>query len=122
MTVCLYSHTDNFGIGCGVVPLASLATHLAAMPRVLGRFEPIGLGAVWRDARRCDRGRVGSIRQGGGLRGFVGMLGSPRGARGRWDLTESASADQAMSVCAPAATYLVVPKDDFEGVSDERLR
>ena len=117
MTVCLYSHTDNFGIGCGVVPLASLATHLAAMPRVLGRFEPIGLGAVWRDARRCDRSRVasvgcseigveGPIKQ-GGLRGFVGMLGSPRGARGRWDLTESASADQAMSVCAPSATVFV---------------
>ena len=99
------------------VPLALLASHLAAIPRGLGRFEPIGLGAVWRDARRCDRSRVGSIgcseigvegsiRQ-GGLRGFVGILGSPRGDRGRWDLTKSASADKAMSVCAPSATIFV---------------
>ena len=118
MTVCLYLTHRQFGIGCGDVPLAPLATgQLEAMPRSFGRFEPIGLGAVWREARRCDRSRVGSIgcseigvegpiRQ-GGLRGFVGMLGSPRGARGRWDLTESASADQAMSVCAPSATVFV---------------
>ena len=96
------------------VPLALLASHLAAIPRGLGRFEPIGLGAVWRDARRCDRSRVasvgcseigveGPIKQ-GGLRGFVGMLGSPRGARGRWDLIKSASAELPNAVCAPTDT------------------
>ena len=117
MAVCLYLTHRQFGISCGDVPLAPLvASHLEAMPRGFGRLKlkPIGLGAVWRDARRCDRSRVGSIGcseigtegpiRKGGLRGFVGMFGSPRGARGRWELTESASADQAMSVCARTDT------------------
>ena len=41
--------------------LGALASHLAAMPRGLWRYGPIGFGAVWRDARRFDRSRVGWV-------------------------------------------------------------
>ena len=128
--VCTRTVAAKFGIGCGDVPLAPLASHLAAMPRCLWRREPIGFGAAWRDARRCGRRRVGSIgcfeigiedpAQVGDLRGFVGVLGSPCAPRRRVDLIERASAELPNAVCAPAATYLVVPCDDFEDVSDER--
>ena len=104
----------KLGIGCGDVPLAPLASYLAAMPRCLWRREPIGFGLAWRDARRCGRRRVGSIgcfeigledpAQVGDLRGFVGMLGSVRAARGGVDLIESEAAGQAVSVCAPEAS------------------
>ena len=109
----------KLGIGCGDVPLAPLASYLAAMPRCLWRREPIGFGLAWRDARRCGWRRVGSIgcfeigiedpAQVGDLRGFVGVLGSPCAPRCRVDLIESASAELPNAVCAPAATYLVVP-------------
>ena len=109
----------KLGIGCGDVPVAPLASHLAAMPRGLRHSKPIWFGAAWRDARRCGRRRVGSIgcfeigledpAQVGDLRGFVGAFGSVRAARGGVGLIESASAELPNAVCAPAATYLVVP-------------
>jgi hypothetical protein len=111
--VCSSTHRQ-FGIGCGDVPLAPLASHLAVMPRDLRHSKPIWFGAAWRDARRFGRSRVGWVggseigledpAQAGDLRGFVGMLGSPRGARGRWDLIKSASAELPNAVCAPAGT------------------
>ena len=110
----------KLGIGCGDVPVAPLASHLAAMPRGLRHSKPIWFGAAWRDARRCGRSRVGWVggsaigledpAQVGDLRGFVGVLGSPCAPRGRVDLIESASAELPNAVCAPAATYLVVPE------------
>ena len=109
----------KLGIGCGDVPVAPLASHLAAMPRGLRHSEPICFGAVWRDARRCGRSRVGWVggseigledpAQVGDLRGFVEVLGSPCAPRCRVDLIERASAELPNAVCAPAATYLVVP-------------
>ena len=109
----------KLGIGCGDVPVAPLASHLAAMPRGLRHSKPIWFGAAWRDARRCGRRRVGSIgcfeigledpAQVGDLRVFVGVLGSPCAPRRRVDLIERASAELPNAVCAPAATYLVVP-------------
>ena len=113
--------------------MALFASHLAAMPRGLRGFEPIGFDVVWRDAWRCDRSRVdwiscseigveGPIWQ-GGLRGFVGMLGSPRGARGRWDLTESALAELPKAARAPTDTYLFVSWGGFEdayGINSRR--
>ena len=109
----------KLGIGCGDVPVAPLASHLAAMPRGLRHSKPIWFGAAWRDARRCGRSRVGWVggsaigledpAQVGDLRGFVGAFGSVRAARGGVDLIESASAELPNAVCAPAATYLVVP-------------
>ena len=117
--VFVYLTHRQFGSGCGDVPLPPLASHLSAMPRGLRRREPIGFGAAWRDARRCGRRRVGSIgcfeigledpAQVGDLRVFVGVLGSPCAPR-RWvDLIDRASAELPNAVCAPAATYLVVP-------------
>ena len=110
----------KLGIGCGDVPVAPLASHLAAMPRGLRHSKPIWFGAAWRDARRCGRSRVGWVggsaigledpAQVGDLRGFfVGVLGSPCAPRCRVDLIESASAELPNAVCAPAAAYLVVP-------------
>jgi hypothetical protein len=120
----------KLGIGCGDVPVAPLASHLAAMPRCLWRREPIGFGAAWRDARRCGRRRVGSIgcfeigledpAQVGDLRGFVGVLESPCAPRCRVDLIKSASAELPNAVCAPTGTYYVVFWYNFEDVSDER--
>ena len=130
MTVCLALAHRQFGIGCGDVPLAPLASHLAAMPRGLRHSKPIWFGAAWRDSRRCGRRRVGSIgcfeigiedpAQVGDLRGFVGMLGSVRAARGGVDLIKSASAELPNAVCAPTGTYYVVLWYNFEDVSDER--
>ena len=45
----------------------------------------------------------------GDLRGFDGAFGSVRAARGGVNIIESASAELPNAVCAPAATYLVVP-------------
>ena len=110
----------KLGIGCGDVPVAPLASHLAAMPWGLRHSKPIiWFGAAWHDARRCGRSRVGWVggseigleepTQVGDLRGFVGVLGSPCAPR-RWvDLIDRASAELPNAVCAPAATYLVVP-------------
>ena len=64
-------------------------------------------GASAQSAASRLASRIEDPAQVGGLRGFVGVLGSSRGARGRWDLAESASADQAMSACAPSATVFV---------------
>ena len=118
MTVCSHLTHRQFGIGCGDVPVAPLASHLAAMPRGLRHSKPIWFGAAWRDARRCGRSRVGWVggsaigledpAQVGDLRGFVGVFGSVRAARGGVDLIKSASAELPNAVCAPAATYLVV--------------
>ena len=84
----------KLGIGCGDVPLAPLASHLAAMPRGLRHSKPIWFGAAWRDARRCGRSRVGWVggseigledpAQVGDLRGFVGVLGSPGRPAAGW--------------------------------------
>ena len=114
MTVCIHHIHRQFGSGFGDVPLAPLASHLAAMPWGLRHSKPIWFGAAWRDARRCGRSRVGWVggseiglehpAQVGDLRGFVGMLGSPRGARRRWDLLKSASAELPNAVCAPTDT------------------
>ena len=130
MTVCLHHTHRQFGSGFGVMPLAPLASHLAAMPRCLWRREPIGFGAAWRDARRCGRRRVGSIgcfeigledpAQVGDLRVFVGVLESPCAPRCRVDLIKSASAELPNAVCAPTGTYYVVFWYNFEDVSDER--
>ena len=113
-TVAAKLGRGSLGVRLGVV-----ASHLAAMPRGLRHSEPICFGAVWRDARRCGRSRVGWVggseigledpAQVGDLRGFVGVLGSPCAPRCRVDLIESASAELPNAVCAPAATYLVVP-------------
>ena len=102
-----------------VVSLSADASHLAAMPRGLRHSKPIWFGAVWRDARRCGRSRVGWVggseigledpAQVGGLTGFVGALGSPCTPRRLVDLIERASAELPNAVCAPAAAYLVVP-------------
>ena len=54
-------------------------------------------------------GEERKVAQVGDLRGFVGAFGSVRAARGGVDLIESASAELPNAVCAPAATYLVVP-------------
>ena len=104
----------ELGIGCGDVPVAPLASHLAAMPWGLRHSKSIWFGAAWRDARRCGRRRVGSIgcfeigledpAQVGDLRGFVGAFGSVRAARGGVDLIESASAELPNAVCAPTDT------------------
>ena len=104
----------KLGIGCGDVPVAPLASHLAAMPRGLRHSKPIWFGAAWRDARRCGRSRVGWVggsaigledpAQVGDLRGFVGMLVSVRAARGGVDLTKSASAELPNAVYAPTDT------------------
>ena len=101
-------------VGTCLWPHSPATLRLCRGPRGLRHSKPIWFGAAWRDARCCGRSRVGwvggseigleDLAQVGDLRGFVGMLGSPRGAQGRWDLTESASADQAMSVCAPTDT------------------
>ena len=103
----------------GSAPLAPLASHLAAMPRGLRHSKPIWFGAAWRDARRCGRSRVGWVggsaigledpAQVGDLRGFVGVLGLPCAPRCWVDLIDRASAELPNAVCAPAATYLVVP-------------
>ena len=87
MTVCLHLTHRQFGIGCGDVPLAPLASRLAAMPRGLRHSKHIWFGAAWRDARRCGRSRVGWVggseigledpAQVGDLKGFVGVLLSP---------------------------------------------
>ena len=120
----------KLGIGCGDVPVAPLASHLAAMPRGLRHSKPIWFGAAWRDARRCGRSRVGWVggcaigledpAQVGDLRGFVGVLGSPCAPR-RWvDLIDRASAELPNAVCAPRGTYYAVLWYNFEDVSDER--
>ena len=46
--------------GWGVL-LGALTSHLAAMPRGLWHYGPIEFGAVWRDARRFGRSRVGWV-------------------------------------------------------------
>ena len=112
--VCTTTVAAKFGIGCGDVPLAPLASHLAAMPRGLRHSKPIWFGAAWRDARRCGRSRVGWVggseigledpAQVGDLRGFVGAFGSVRAARGGVDLIKSASAELPNAVCAPTDT------------------
>ena len=104
----------KLGIGCGDVPVAPLASHLAAMPWGLRHSKPIWFGAAWHDARRCGRSRVGWVggseigleepTQVGDLRGFVGVLGSPCAPRRRVGLIESASAELPDAVCAPADT------------------
>ena len=109
----------KLGSGSLGVRLGVVASHLAAMPRGLRHSKPIWFGAAWRDARRCGRSRVGWVggsaigledpAQVGDLRGFVGVLGSPCAPRRRVGLIESASAELPNAVCAPAATYLVVP-------------
>ena len=83
----------KLGIGCGDVPVAPLASRLAAMPRGLRHSNSIWFGVAWRDARRCGRSRVGWVggsaigledpAQVGDLRGFVGAFGSvgPGGPR-----------------------------------------
>ena len=109
----------KLGRGSVGVRLGVVASHLAAMPRGLRHSKPIWFGAAWRDARRCGRSRFGWVggsaigledpAQVGDLRGFVGVLGSPC-APCRWvDLIDHASAELPNAVCAPAATYLVVP-------------
>ena len=113
-TVAAKLGSGSLGVRLGVV-----VSHLAAMPRGLRHSEPICFGAVWRDARRCGRSRVGWVggseigledpTQVGDLRGFVGVLGSSCAPRRRVDLIERASAELPNAVCAPAATYLVVP-------------
>ena len=45
----------------------------------------------------------------GDLRGFVGVMGSPCAPRYRVGRIERASAELLNAVCAPTATYLVVP-------------
>ena len=109
----VFHHTHRhrqFGSGCGDVPLAPLASHLAAMSRGLRHSKPIWFGAAWRDARRCGRSRVGWV--GGSaigledpaqvrdLRGFVGAFGSVRAARSGVDLIKSASAELPNAVYA----------------------
>ena len=55
-TVAAKLGSGSLGVRLGVV-----ASHLAAMPRGLRHSEPICFGAVWRDARRCGRSRVGWV-------------------------------------------------------------
>ena len=108
-TVAAKLGSGSLGVRLGVV-----ASHLAAMPRDLRHSEPICFGAVWRDARRCGRSRVGWVggsetgledpTQVGDLRGFVGVLGSPCAPRCRVDLIERASAELPNAVCAPTDT------------------
>ena len=108
-TVAAKLGSGSLGVRLGVV-----ASHLAAMPRGLRHSEPICFGAVWRDARRCGRSRVGWVggseigledpAQVGDLRGFVGVLGSPCAPRRRVDLIERASAELPNAVCAPTDT------------------
>ena len=108
-TVAAKLGSGSLGVRLGVV-----VSHLAAMPRGLRHSEPICFGAVWRDARRCGRSRVGWVggseigldgpAQVGDLRGFVGVFGSVRAARGGVDLIGSASAELPNAVCAPTDT------------------
>ena len=117
---CVYAMVAaKLGRGLLGVRLGVVASHLAAMPRGLRHSKPIWFGAAWRDARRCGRSRVGWVggsaigledpAQVGDLRVFVGVLESPCAPRCRVDLIKSASAELPNAVCAPAATYLVVP-------------
>ena len=55
-TVAAKLGRGSLGVRLGVV-----ASHLAAMPRGLRHSEPICFGAVWGDARRCGRSRVGWV-------------------------------------------------------------
>ena len=106
--------TAKLGSGSLGVRLGIVASHLAAMPRGLRHSEPICFGAVWRDARRCGRSRVGWVggsaigledpAQVGDLRVFVGVLESPCAPRCRVDLTKSASAELPNAVYAPTDT------------------
>ena len=111
MAVCLHHTHRQFGSGCGDVPLAPLASHLAAMLRGLRHSKPIWFGAARRDARRCGRSRVGWVggseigledpAQVGDLRGFIGVLGSPWEWLGGLEVMGEVGLRPAMVLCAP---------------------